>query len=776
MKKDVQKVAAKNSPLEDPNDSSGEGQMLDVSQFDGDVKKSYVPEGFDSVEDFLTDMRDNYQSDVDYDRLNRDAALDDKRFAAGEQWDPTVLQEREGLPCLVINNIPQFTAQLVGDWRQSRKAVKVVPDNNENEDIAQIRGDLIRNIEMVSRADRVYDNAFESLVQCGDGAFRVTVEYARDDVFDQDLFIRPIEDAQAVVWDRYSVDPTGRDARRVFVNDRMPKKEFCRKWPKADPSTLADSDLMDRVAHTDWCDDESYQVTEYWRLIQRKCVLALFTDGSIFEMTDDNFKEITAKHGAPVKTRNSWCTFAQMHLVSGFAILTGPYEYRLSRLPIIRMSGRVVNVGGRRVRYGLVRFMKDPVRLKNFWRSIVAEQYGYAPKAQWIAPESAVEGREETFRKAHLSRDPLIVYNDGAETPPQRIDPPVPQAALSQESQVNAQDMKDVTGIQDASLGIASNEVSGRAINARQQEGDVASLTFYDNGDAAVLECGDVINQLIPQIMDGTRVARVIGKDETVKFVKLNDPMDPNAIDLSVGDYEVALTTGTSFTTRRVEAAQAMMDCIQVYPELMQVAPDLVIKAQDWPGAEELAERVKKTVPPQLLDDDDPDKAEAMARGQLPNPQQIQEGMQKLQETMAELATVKQQLLDKSTELMISEYNAQTQRIKALSDNAVDGNKIELEGIKAILSGTVKLDEHDQRDRHHQADLEAAGDKHAATLQQDDAHTALATVVQHGQFMQSEANKTDMASQQHQNALELAKTPPPVTPGPAGGGNTAQPS
>src|SRR3546814_14812192 len=124
------------------------------------------------------------------------------------------------------------------------------------------------------------------------------------------------------------------------------------------------------------------------------------------------------------------------------------------------MSGRVGNIGGRRVRYGLVRFMKDAVRLKNFWRSVAAEQLGYAPKAKWIAPESAVEGREDQFRQAHLSRDPLLIYNDGAESPPELIPPPPVEASLLNEAAINSQDMKDVTGIHDASLGMRSNERS----------------------------------------------------------------------------------------------------------------------------------------------------------------------------------------------------------------------------------------------------------------------------------------------------------------------------
>jgi hypothetical protein len=115
-----------------------------------------------------------------------------------------------------------------------------------------------------------------------------------------------------------------------------------------------------------------------------------------------------------VKSRTAPCRYAQMHLVTGFKILAGPYEWKMTRLPIIRMSGRIVSVGDRRVRFGLVRFMKDAARLRNFWRSVAAEQLGYAPKAQWIATESAVEGREDSVRKAHLTRDPLMVVNDEA--------------------------------------------------------------------------------------------------------------------------------------------------------------------------------------------------------------------------------------------------------------------------------------------------------------------------------------------------------------------------
>lgn len=690
---------------------SDKAEPVDVLNYDtSPVDKDYVPEGFETVEDFLKDMREEYELDFDFDRTNRDEALEDKKFTAGQQWDPVVLQDRQGLPCLVINSVPQFIAQLVGDWRENKRGVKVLPSEEGDKDLSDVRADLIRSIETQSRADRVYDVAFESAVQCGDGAFRVAVEYAKDDVFDQDIFVRPIEDSLSVVWDRLSVDPTGRDARHCFVDDLIPTKDFERKWPNAKPSELS-TRVYNQMVNDRWIEAEGVRVTEYWRLIDRNRMLVLFEDGSV-RFVDNNLDELVTQHGNPQRSRVAPCTYAQMHLVTGFDILSGPYEYRLTRLPIVRMSGRVVNLAGNRVRYGIVRFMKDSARLRNFHRSVAAEQLGYAPKAQWIATESAVGGYEDELRKAHLTRDPLIKVSDDAVIGQniQRLDPPKWQTALHQEAEANVQDMKDVTGIHDASLGIKSNETSGRAINARQREGDIAAITYYDNGNAAVLEAGDVMNQLISQIYDGTRIVRIIGEDEKLKFLKINDPNDPRSPDLSVGKYDVALSTGASYSTRRVEAAQAMMDAVQVWPQLLQVAGDLVAKAQDWPGADDLAERLKKTIPQQFLDPED-------RQGPDPEVQQMQMAMQALVQENQQLKTDKEIDLKK---LIIDVYNAETQRIRALSDNMVDGNDIELKAIQSIVDGGLKLTKADVEVDAHEHGKEMAERQQSASEQQQE--------------------------------------------------------
>lgn len=720
--------------------------------------KSYVPEGFKSVEDYLDDVRETYKLDVEADQDNRDAAIDDKKFSAGEQWDPEVLKQRQGLPCMTIDTISQFTAQVVGDWRQNKIAVKVLPAETGDKNIADIRADLIRNIETQSRAERVYDNAFESMIQCGDGAFKVAVQYAAEDVFDQEIVLAPIDDALSVIWDRLSIDPTGRDATHCFVDDTLPRKEFKARWPDLDPSLLREKEQKMLVAGG-WLDTQTVRVTEHWRLIERKKMLTLFKDGSIYthdedkEPTSDEIDAHIEKHGPPLRTREAPCLYAQMHLITGFDILSGPYEWKLTRLPVIRMTGRVVTIGDRRIRHGIVRKMKDPMRLKNFWRSVAAEQLGYAPKAKWLAPESAVEGREDVFRKAHLTRDPLLIYNDDAETPPQRIDPPPMEAALLNEANVNTQDMKDVSGLHDASLGIKSNETSGKAIMARQREGDVANITYYDNGNAAVLEAGDVMNQFIGQIYDGTRIIRIIGEDESTKLVNINDPMDPDSPNIAVGKYDVAMSTGASYTTRRLEAADAMMQAIQVYPELMGIAGDLVIKAQDWPGAEELSERLIKTIPPQLLSDkekqevgDQPDM-QALAQQQAQTGEQLQQAQQELQQLQQENQALKLNAEIEAKKAQIEEYKAETGRLTAYAAIIKDGAELDLQRLEQEAEQALARAEH-----AHSQNMDAAN------LVQDQ--------VQHSQQLQqsSEQADADRASQEAQAAQastnEQASTPP----------------
>lgn len=605
-----------------------------------------APEGYESEDDFVREARERFTAAESYDRENRDAAVDDLRFLAGDQWDQTTYANRiaQGRPCLTINQLPQFVAQVVGDIRINRPAIKVRPAEDGDEDVAEVRQGLIRAIEQQSKAQMVYAQAGQMQTACGVGNFRIGLDYAGDDTFDRDITISLIPDPLAVLWDPLSVEPTGRDARYCFVIDEMPRKDFEARYPDAAPNELSTEELRGG-----WFQKDVVRVTEYWVVKEHKDQIHQLSDGTVVK----GEKPKVPKGLVIMSSRQTVRRTACLYIITGTEILDGPFEIPITRVPIFRCEGWTLTVEGKRHRWGLIRFAKDPARLKNYWRSTVAETLALAPKAQWIAQASSVEGREDEFRNAHRSGDPLLIANDGAMMP-ERVNPPQFPAALAQEAAMNAQDMKDVTGLHDASLGVKSNETSGKAILARDRQGDVATFIYPDNLKEAISECGRVINDLLPLVYDTARTIRILGDDEAPKIQRINDPGHPDNIDLSVGKYDVVVETGPSYSTKRVEAAESMMQFVQAVPQAAQVAADLIAKAQDWPMAEAIGERLQKLLPPNLQDPPKTPEEQQQAQ-EAAQQQQVQQGMA-MDAAQADLAIKKAQAAKAEAEAGMAQF------------------------------------------------------------------------------------------------------------------------
>jgi hypothetical protein len=568
-------------------------------------KAPSIPDGYDDEAAFIKDARERFQQAVDFDRENRDQGVEDLRFLAGEQWDEDAKARRAGRPMLTINSLPTFVAQVVGDIRINRPAIRVRPAEDADKDLAEVREGLIRAIERDNDAQGVYTNAGHNQVACGIGNFRIGLKYATDDGFDRDLTISAIPNAFAVTWDPYSTERTGKDAGYCFVGDMIPRKEFEARFAGKTASSLEVP-----VHDVDgWYTQDSIRVTEYWLMKSTPVDLALLEGGQVVRAAE------VPQGVVPLKTRTADVKSACMYLITGTEVLEGPFEFPIDRLPIIRVQGWEVNVGDKRIRGGLVRFARDSQRLKNYWRSVSAEMLALAPKGKWLIEERQ-EGDADGFRDAVNSDDNTLAYTGPSK--PEFIGPPMLNSAVLQESALNAQDMKDTTGLHDASLGAKSNETSGKAIMARQREGDVATFLYPDNLQAAIREGGRVLNQLIPVVFDTARTIRVLGEDDSVKVKRVNDPMNPDSIDINRGKYDIALETGPSYSTKRVEAAESMIQFFQAVPQAGQVAGDLIAKAQDWPMADDIAERLKKTLPPGIADDADeektPEQQQAMAQ------------------------------------------------------------------------------------------------------------------------------------------------------------------
>jgi hypothetical protein len=676
---------------------------------DGLKGAAKVANGGTDKSDMLSTMRSRFTMAISALGESREDELDDLRFMAGSpdnqwQWPADVLATRGSVqgqtinarPCLTINKLPQHVRQVTNQQRQNRPSGKVIPaDDNADVAVAEVFDGIIRHIEYMSDADVAYDTACDNQVTYGEGYIRILTEYAREDSFDQDLRIGRIRNSFSVYMDPTIQDPCGSDAKWCFITEDLLKEEFERMFPDAAPITSIMAQGIGDQSLSQWISQNTVRIAEYFYIDHEKAKLNLYPGNvTAFNGTPQD-GQLKAMFGQPVRTRTVDRRKVMWVKTNGYEVLD-EREWIGKYIPVVRVVGNEFEVDGRLYISGLVRNAKDAQRMYNYWTSQEAEMLALAPKAPFVAYGGQFEGYEMQWKTANTTNWPYLEVNpdvtDGAGNVlplPQRSQPPMAQTGLIQAKMGAAEDIKSTTGQYNASLGQQGNERSGKAIMARVQEGDTGTYHYVDNLGRAIRHITRQLVDMIPKIYDTERIARIIGVDGEVGMAKINpqqpEPVKPimdaagNVIEKiynpTVGTYDVVITTGPSYLTKRQEAVEAMANILQTSPQLWQVAGDLFIKNMDWPGAQEMAARFKKIIDPKVLAQDDKSP-------ELQSAEQMIEALtQQLNQTMGMVENIQNSM--EAQELQIKAYDAETKRISAVQ------NAMTPDQIQDIVMGTI---------------------------------------------------------------------------------------
>lgn len=604
----------------------------------------------DKDQDAFAKARERYEQASSYWGNWRKAAREDREFFAGDQWLPADRNNREiqRRPVLTINRLPVFARQIIGDARQNKPSIKIYPAEDGDVEIAEIYEGLIRNIEYVSSAPDAYDAAFESAVICGIGAWRVCTDYVSDDAFEQHILIERIREPLSITLDPNAERADFSDAEWLFYEYDISKEEFRHKWPDQDLSDFATSDAM-----PGWLDRDSVRVAEYWFKERTKKTIYLLEDGTV---TDKKITGLTV-----VRQRDVESVSVRRATMAGWTFIDDPQEWPGTMFPFAIVTGEEYRINNKTDYRGIVRNAIDAQRMYNYWRAMETENIALAPKSPFLVADDQVEGLEQEWGNLNTVPMPYVRYNANSQAPmPHQIQPPQIPTAYANASAVCVDEIKATTGLFNASLGEGGTESSGRAILARQREGDTATFLWVDNLNRAIRYTGKILVELIPKIYDSERVVRVLGPDASNEQVAINrvvgDGMGGMTIinDMSFGRYDVIVESGPSFATKRVEALNNMVEIARMNPAIMQVAGDLMVKAMDWEGAEEIADRLKLMLPPQIL------AAEKQGEdGQQIHPElqaQIDQGMQIIQQQKAEIEKLQEELEDKDEDRRLRQY------------------------------------------------------------------------------------------------------------------------
>ena len=676
---------------------------------DGIKGAERVANGNTDKSDLLALMRSRFTMAISAYSDSREDELDDLRFMAGSpdnqwQWPADVLATRGSVqgqtinarPCLTINKLPQHVRQVTNQQRQNRPSGKVIPaDDQADAAVAEVFDGIIRHIEYMSDADVAYDTACDNQVTYGEGYVRILTEYAREDSFDQDLRIGRVRNSFSVYMDPTIQDPCGSDAQWCFITEDVVKADYERMFPDAAPiSSIMTRGIGDQSLSM-WLSENTIRIAEYFYIDHQKAALNLYPGNVTAFKGSPQDANLQAMFGKPLRTRTVDRRKVMWVKTNGYEVLD-EREWPGKYIPVVRVVGNEFEVDGRLYVSGLVRNAKDAQRMYNYWTSQEAEMLALAPKAPFIGYGGQFEGYEMQWKTANTNNWPYLEVNpdvtDGAGNVlplPQRAQPPMAQTGLIQAKMGASEDIKSTTGQYNASLGQQGNERSGKAIIARVQEGDTGTYHYVDNLGRAIRHVTRQLVDLIPKIYDTERIARIIGVDGEVGMAKIN-PMQSEPVkkivdqmgnviekiyNPTVGIYDVVITTGPSYLTKRQEAVEAMANILQTSPQLWQVAGDLFIKNMDWPGAQEMAARFKKIIDPKVLaEDDKPPELQAAE-------QMVEALTQQLNQTMGMVENIQNSM--EAQELKIKAYDAETKRISAMQQAMTPDQ------IQDIVMGTI---------------------------------------------------------------------------------------
>jgi hypothetical protein len=591
--------------------------------------------------------------------------------------------------------LPQHVRQVTNDQRQNRPSGKVIPvDDQADIEVAEVLNGVVRHIEYMSDADVVYDTACDNQVTYGEGYFRILTEYCDETSFDQDLRLQRIRNSFSVYMDPHIQDPCGSDAEYCFITEDMPKDEFARLFPDAEPISSISTRGVGDEQLSQWILEDSVRIAEYFYAVYDKATLHLYPNNRTAYANSPEARQMEMMGVRPLRIREVEIRKIKWMKTNGYEILE-EQDWPGRWIPVIRVIGNEFEVEGRIYISGLVRNAKDAQRMYNYWVSQEAEMLALAPKAPFIGYGGQFEGYEHQWKTANTTNWPYLEVNpdvtdgQGAVLPlPQRAQPPLAQTGLIQAKMGASDDIKSTTGYYDSSLGATSNERSGRAILARERQGDTGSYHYVDNLARAIRYGTRQLIDLIPKIYDTQRIARIIGIDGETSTARI-DPTQEEAVrqvvneagiviekiyNPSVGKYDVAVTTGPSYLTKRQEAMDAMSQILQANPELWNVAGDLFVKNMDWPGAQEIAKRLQKTIEPRILEDEEDPALQAVKMENDALKQQMQE--------MRVMLDSVQKSIDER-EVRVKEYDAETKRISTVQAGMTP------EQIQDIVMGTI---------------------------------------------------------------------------------------
>lgn len=673
--------------------------------------------------DLLAEAKEHWEDCSNHFETLYRNAKEDWAFLHGQgQWDTGSMDSRskDGRPSLVLNQLLPYAHQITNNIKQARLAIRVVPiDSKSDVDTAEIRAGIIRNIEKQSGSKEVYGTAAMNGIGAGIGWIRVKIDYSDDDTFEQEACLERVLDFTSIMLDPSdtSIDGSGADFGFATEGLSYTPERFEELYPDKEPSSFYG---LEEITEEKTINLAEYYYKEFEKktLCEIEWVNPVTSQRELQQLYKEDLKRLDEADIYYEKKRSREVEIATVYhcLLSGSEVLSRE-EFPCHFIPLVPVYGEEYFNQDKREFHSLIRQAKDAQRMYNYLKSENVTIMALQPRAPWTGAVGSFQSYPNKWRDsnaenfAFLEYDIVLDENGIQAPPPQRLPPPQGSAIMMQEAIAARDDIRLGLGIPQSNMGERSNAVSGIAIRNQQIEGDNATFHFIDNLSSSISQAGRILNDIIPALYSERKVMRIIGEEGEEENVPVNTPYvkqdgelrqpregeeAQGIYDLSVGKYDIEMDVGPSYSSKRQETADKLIEAMSIKPELIDIVGDLLFESLDIPMGRQIAERIKSVMDPAVLEDD-PQAAKLQEAAQM-----MQQMEEQLNNSLAALEDKKKdekfEQAAKSEELQLDRDKFQVEAEKTKADidkiySEIQNGATQDQAVSAINEITVRMDE-----------------------------------------------------------------------------------
>jgi hypothetical protein len=439
-----------------------------------------------------------------------DAMDEDFKFAQGEQWSPSDVEElrKQGVKALAINKVKPIIKLITGIERQSKSDFVAFPEGKEDGLSADIATKLLKNASKTSDVQRKLSDQFKNGAICGAAFLEPYIDYSKDlingdlrwkKISAKDIYLDPdfkeydLSDCKYVV--KVSKDLCKEDLELLFPDESSKIDKILNG--QISPATFDNLDKhiqgldypsMDKATPNDSPEEDTYDLIDYYYKALKTVYYVAHADKGILveaPSKEEALDKASQVEGAVVVKKK--VPEIRLYQICGNQVFyddAAPCAPRWRKYPIIPYFAELLteNIGNKVLNIqGVVRSIKDLQEEFNKRRTQELRHLNSSANSGFDIEKGQLDQDNLGKLKKFGSSPGIVIERKAGSNPLVRISPMPLSQGHAQLAEENAQDLKEASGVNPDLLASDSNSQSGRAILLRQRQGLVMCQEMLDN-------------------------------------------------------------------------------------------------------------------------------------------------------------------------------------------------------------------------------------------------------------------------------------------------------